>query len=680
MATSIKHVSEKSTHASKPALSILKERYVRGELTREQYLQMRKDLESDSGAPGVYRGADPELLAAVYSHMSEHRQHETSRILAGLIRALHLDSSSFQFECLQRLDPVSRAFAEALIKARLANAFPVDSWENAYHLTREFENFPGSHDEAPPTRPAVEKHGKEAPGNGTETKPRVSPSLEELLSETEALLKAARAEENASPETREESAPSPVPAAQETAVRPVAPEPESASRRVTPAPKRKLGYVLAAFLTVAIVALVVLMAPNWQSSESRPTQAHTPPAVEQVQAPIPAAAPPSPPPEVAHQPAGALGRAPAPETKIAASPEKSEIEHKPATAPAAKSEIENQAAAKSAGQKSPDEKPGERQYFVQLGTFANPANARQLQQRASAEGFRAYTEVVNSPEGKTTRVRAGPFPTREEAQRARAKLKEPIAEKEQAKEAARVAAKSAASVDTAKRKDPEFALDWESDPESGALTMADRVATPAPAASGDKPDRMALAPKPAGAAPEPPQQAAGAIPAPEPRQPAAKPADQEGLAAPERPQALTTSSEVAETAKQPTVVALKPESLPKPPPPRGTLRKDPGEDWLGGHEDLNLGIEQFEAGQYRDAAVNLQKALASGLSIKRDRVKAQKYVALAHCAEGRETQCREAFQRLLKLDPGHELDAKEASIRSAGPIFHSVKNDTGDSR
>lgn len=62
-------------------------------------------------------------------------------------------------------------------------------------------------------------------------------------------------------------------------------------------------------------------------------------------------------------------------------------------------------------------------FVVQLGAFSNPANVKQLQERLSANGIKSYTEVLKSGKGDKTRVRAGPFATREAAEKANDKLK-----------------------------------------------------------------------------------------------------------------------------------------------------------------------------------------------------------------------------------------------------------------
>lgn len=62
-------------------------------------------------------------------------------------------------------------------------------------------------------------------------------------------------------------------------------------------------------------------------------------------------------------------------------------------------------------------------YVVQLGAFSNAANARALQKKLQENKFKAYTELVKSPGGNRTRVRVGPYTSREAADKARDQLK-----------------------------------------------------------------------------------------------------------------------------------------------------------------------------------------------------------------------------------------------------------------
>ena len=63
------------------------------------------------------------------------------------------------------------------------------------------------------------------------------------------------------------------------------------------------------------------------------------------------------------------------------------------------------------------------QYVILIGAFANPANVKQLQAKIGDLGIKVYTEPLDSPEGHKTRVRAGPFPNREAADKALEKMK-----------------------------------------------------------------------------------------------------------------------------------------------------------------------------------------------------------------------------------------------------------------
>lgn len=70
--------------------------------------------------------------------------------------------------------------------------------------------------------------------------------------------------------------------------------------------------------------------------------------------------------------------------------------------------------------KTPDSKPGK--FAVQLGVFSNPDNAGQVEARLKENKIRHYTETLKSPPG-AIRVRAGPYPTRAEAESALTQMK-----------------------------------------------------------------------------------------------------------------------------------------------------------------------------------------------------------------------------------------------------------------
>lgn len=63
------------------------------------------------------------------------------------------------------------------------------------------------------------------------------------------------------------------------------------------------------------------------------------------------------------------------------------------------------------------------QFVVLIGAFSNPANVKQLQTKIGELGIKVYTEPLDSPGGKKTRVRAGPFANRDAAEKALEKMK-----------------------------------------------------------------------------------------------------------------------------------------------------------------------------------------------------------------------------------------------------------------
>jgi DedD protein len=58
-----------------------------------------------------------------------------------------------------------------------------------------------------------------------------------------------------------------------------------------------------------------------------------------------------------------------------------------------------------------------------VGAFADASSTREARSKAEKLGLKTYTQDVDTPNGKRTRVRVGPFTTREEAQKAAAKLR-----------------------------------------------------------------------------------------------------------------------------------------------------------------------------------------------------------------------------------------------------------------
>ena len=122
----------------------------------------------------------------------------------------------------------------------------------------------------------------------------------------------------------------------------------------------------------------------------------------------------------------------APEAPVTKGPEaapKAEVASKPEVPPER---------ATAAPEKAPKEKPkvaakeistkdapaAAGAYAIQVEALADPEKAKQLERKVVSAGLQAYTEVTKTKAGETvTRVRAGPYPTPEAAEKARERLK-----------------------------------------------------------------------------------------------------------------------------------------------------------------------------------------------------------------------------------------------------------------
>ena len=62
-------------------------------------------------------------------------------------------------------------------------------------------------------------------------------------------------------------------------------------------------------------------------------------------------------------------------------------------------------------------------FVIQVIALADAEKAQRMQEQIAAAGVKSYTEVVKTVKGDVTRVRAGPFATREAAEKAREQLK-----------------------------------------------------------------------------------------------------------------------------------------------------------------------------------------------------------------------------------------------------------------
>jgi DedD protein len=60
---------------------------------------------------------------------------------------------------------------------------------------------------------------------------------------------------------------------------------------------------------------------------------------------------------------------------------------------------------------------------VQVGAFADLAKAKEARAKLEHAGIKTYTQDVDTKDGKRTRVRVGPFATKEEAEKTAEKIR-----------------------------------------------------------------------------------------------------------------------------------------------------------------------------------------------------------------------------------------------------------------
>lgn len=129
-----------------------------------------------------------------------------------------------------------------------------------------------------------------------------------------------------------------------------------------------------------------------------------------------------PPEKAAEKPAAVVTKAP---EKTVEKPPAKPAEKTPEKAPektGKASDAEAQRAAAILAGKSPDA-VANGEYVILIGAFTNQANVKNLQSKLGELGIKVYTESLDTPQGKKTRVRAGPFPSRDAGEKALDKMK-----------------------------------------------------------------------------------------------------------------------------------------------------------------------------------------------------------------------------------------------------------------
>ncbi len=110
-------------------------------------------------------------------------------------------------------------------------------------------------------------------------------------------------------------------------------------------------------------------------------------------------------------------------TKVAEKVEKAAP--KPVEPPVAASSDDPRAMAALEGKSttSATEPASSKGFAVQVAAFSIADKAKNMREQLAGNGLKAYTESLNTAQGPRTRVRLGPFPSREAAEKARQKLR-----------------------------------------------------------------------------------------------------------------------------------------------------------------------------------------------------------------------------------------------------------------
>jgi hypothetical protein len=89
---------------------------------------------------------------------------------------------------------------------------------------------------------------------------------------------------------------------------------------------------------------------------------------------------------------------------------------------------------------------------------------------------------------------------------------------------------------------------------------------------------------------------------------------------------------------------------------------------------LREGIGLYNDGDFNGAIRRLSSNDIANASVG-TRVTALKYTAFSYCVTSRPVQCRQAFEKALRLDPSFELAPGEHGHPQWGPVFAKAKKE-----
>ncbi len=95
-----------------------------------------------------------------------------------------------------------------------------------------------------------------------------------------------------------------------------------------------------------------------------------------------------------------------------------------------------------------------------------------------------------------------------------------------------------------------------------------------------------------------------------------------------------------------------------------------------GGNGLRDGVKLYDDGDFNGAIRRLSARDVSNGPLS-TRVTALKYTAFSYCVTSRPTQCRQAFDKALRLDPSFDLAPGEHGHPLWGPVFTKAKQAAG---
>jgi DedD protein len=224
-------------------------------------------------------------------------------------------------------------------------------------------------------------------------------------------------------------------------MKPDIPESDTQLELKKSARRRLIGAIFFVVVAAAVLPMIMDTTPPPQLNDFRivtaeernapPVAATAPAPTEPEPAPTPAPVAQADTKPVDAVPLKAAESAPAAPVVVAAA-ESAKPEAKPEPKPEPKPEAKPVAEKKPEPAK-PVDKPADKkdskdakdqagQYYIQVGVFADADNVKQVRAKLKAQGISSWTEEATGNLAGKTRVKAGPFPSRDAADKALAKI------------------------------------------------------------------------------------------------------------------------------------------------------------------------------------------------------------------------------------------------------------------